>query len=359
MMRYLQQIWSRRIVRGLIYVVVISLTTYFSTQAGYCQSWWGRDNLIFRTYWACACNAELENSFFPDDKVTVLFEGCANSYVANIYPEPIRYMFIGTNEAPSGSVFLDLSPYNIKYLPPAILSKQLLLLDDSWWYTSDKETSRLWNWRTDEEIEVNRLDQHSIQSIIDSSTKMLNTSELAKLYENIDYVYVGNRFILFVDTSKGEGNHSHLLFESEIPSDLELKSILESGFAPYKEAPFASLHGSTYTACRQDIVSPNGRFVATRDGIFTTENNRQLIDTDQLIPNKRMESWLYRYEPIGYMPCMWSEDSTYVIYDYDYRGIDLVGLEPTSIPFGIRNRSRPIFPVPILQINLPTIELEP
>lgn len=69
---------NRRLKRSLltvgVFVVGFSLLPLF-LRVGYCQSWWGKESLLFRSWWLCTCSEDFEQSLYPEN-VEVLVSAC-------------------------------------------------------------------------------------------------------------------------------------------------------------------------------------------------------------------------------------------------------------------------------------------
>ena len=359
-MNTVKKFWQVSTKRRLIYMIVICFALYAPTYIGYCQGWWGRDSLLLRKFSSCACYTDVENSFFPNEHITVAISGCTDQFVRSVesaqgFAVVAHYETNDPSYSGDPNAFLWDPLTNEKQgFPIGLAPSHFSPLDSDYLYWSDGLERVIWHWRTDKTIPVQDRTTELVELFTNTNT--LKSELFNTVYREIDYVFTKEDYTMaiFIDEQTGH-NQTYRLAQSNIGDSAELKNILANSPIPIHKFELAglSLHYSGFCCPRNELVSPDGRFVATNDGVFSIETGQQLVNTENLIVQKRIESLMLRYEPVGYIPSLWLADSSGVIYSYNLQNEEWADRQPVPGFPRPRERDQPVFPVPILKVSIP------
>ena len=283
-------------------VILLPFLTYYSVQAGYCQGWWGKQNLFFRSLWLCSCSPELEHTFYPDH-VEVMFSACQEVIIQpswdgyflvtgdKNYEDSNRYLLNGfTGE----KINLDLvdSPDRITLLPEHMI-----------FYSS-----QIHNWKEEWIVSIDQSRESLPAPFSDKNIVNPEMVELLQTKEYIILVHYGYPYILAFDKAINEPGISLSWGHFS-----ELGSRWPVEFLEASELSYISIPPPEFRRLPPyNMISPNGRFLAENDGIYDVATGQQVAT----IPFVDKDPFSTPFSN-NYRPCCWFPYSSTVIYQFE------------------------------------------
>lgn len=361
---------------GMLITILIFIPLLL--RVGYCQRWWGKENLLFRSMWLCTCSEEFEQSLYPEN-VTVLASACDCSegrYRGSARPRffltPFPAVLFQTCEASPiaarvpGNQFLQVGNHLIDlytgettpFVPPSGTG-----ISPETWVTEDL----LWVLNRGEYYLYRLSDQASllIPDFRDLERGQVDISVLIEKLKQADQVWVieytvGTDLIaLHTDFWNHPDENFYFNFLS-LPREIYKKGVDQ----------FLADNGIAYeyVGNKNTTTSPTGRFIAERDGVYVVENNEKIFDYEIPLPHFYPYGvYSFPYSPTFFYPLLWRGDERAVVLtispiigDLDSTTepphIPLFATFPSSAagPFGILFS----LPQPVLMVTIPQDVLE-
>jgi len=306
---------------------------------GYCWGWWERSSLLLQYLFQCSCPAASEESRYPD-KVDVIVPAC--SYAGSILSPTGNLLYAQEGESRFADTFsstclLDFrtnekTPFFIGKGSSSFLTDDLLFL--SLEFGHDYEGGEYILDRT-----IGR--QYPIQSFVflreDAYVNSKpNLEVLAVELRDAKDVYLIDNDTIVALKSDFQESPEHSFYFEDLP-----------GYDPNRGEQFLQQnHIDFHTVPRlfqEEAVSPDGRFIARRDGIYLAESDEKIADA-YAVSGITGEHFSVRG---------WIFDSSGVIY-YEFLGGCL--LELPSYDGGTCSIS---VPQPLIKLKVPEEYLSP
>lgn len=289
----------KRFLKNVLIVMATLVAFYYLARFTYHQGWWGRDNLFARSMWLCSGPPELEESFYPDN-VDVLVSACENQLGMSVLSDRIilffseyewHYINLTTDKR---SVFNSaLSRYDIKLW----ISSDLILAWDNSDITRKHPVYYLFRPSTQEILlEIPYID--NIDDELVQGEETLNIPELVATLQDSKNVFVRDDTVLVLSTDYLQNTDKNFVFPASL-LPLPVYDFLEQNKIEYSE-------GAQSYCSNNKIISPNNRFEARTDGIYSFPEDNHIVDFNL------GEHPFYDY----YQPCGWLPDESGVILNY-------------------------------------------
>ena len=290
-------------------------------RVGYCQSWWGKENLLFRALWLCTCAEEFEQSLYPENvEVLVSACECEDGYRASRASLTVVQgaALVEACEAspaiqdvPGGRLlfvehyFIDLyTGQRIPFTPPGRIPAWIT--EDLFWY---QKAGGLHLFSMEQQTDLPVVDLFQARPDLLREDKGIDLTQLANELKQKKSVIVaeiiGVAQALVVDVKAGVEEYYYLNDIPFMDSDQgDLVAFLDTYGVPYER--FAP--SGTYSPIFEWMVtSPSGQWYAKNDEVYQAVNDQKIYDAGITLPRNLID----RYRTgvgASFFPCCWRAD---------------------------------------------------
>ncbi len=341
----------------VLIIVIVVFLLQLSTRIGYCNSWWGKNSLLMRSFWLCSCGAEFEQSLYPDH-VEVVFSACDNVRITPVARADQSLILVYGDDN-----FLESDPYlwqpmtgkktsiSLPKESYEILSDELLLLHGQ----HNVVPPQVINFISGESAPITIFDASTLPDIY-LSDGSVNPNVISLLFDNSSQIfaeikYGRNTIIVLGFNWIEQSEYNFILSEVYLPEEKEgwLKDVVDANGRSYTKLY------PQHIAERVLWKAPNEHFFADKSGIHALPENELILsmaEANHMTPCPD-SNCLYGYAPVGFQPCCWYSDNSAVLYEFKSGGGHPIWQIPLpSVYFGapIRYLSPSM---PILKVTVP------
>jgi hypothetical protein len=255
---------DRILVGGLVILLALPLL-YF----GYCWGWWGRQSLLLQYLFQCNCPPASEEARYPQS-VNVIVSACRNAGVRLAPSGRLLYANENWNGATSSYVLNLETDEKIDFAVPGNL--MYFLTDDLVFFSLNYGGDGYILDRTNgEQYPIQRFRYLHPDAIVDGNADL---SLLAEALRETKHVFLINDHDLVVALTPDSPTSSEYNFITgwfDIPGGGpdRVRLFLQEYNIPYQFIPSSLL---------EEVVSPDGRFVARPDGIYLVESGEKIVE---------------------------------------------------------------------------------
>ena len=251
--------------RSWIILIVLILGLPLLLYYGYCWGIWGRDSLLLQYLFQCNCPVASEEARYPEN-VDVIVPACLYANV-RLLPHG-RYLYVTERGIWSAPTYL-LDLYTNEKISINFPDSHFYFLTDNLVYVSMSDEYIL-DWLNQKQYPIQKFVSLHPNAHVDGQ---VNLETLANELHEAKHVFLinDNTVIALASTFPTSSDQNFVTGWFDIP-----------GFNPNRVEEFLRENSIVYESIPEnfpnDVVSPDGRFLARNDGIYLRETGQQIAD---------------------------------------------------------------------------------
>jgi hypothetical protein len=272
----------------------------------YCFGLWGRQIPLFQYLFQCNCPGFSEEWRYPK-QVDIIVSACRNTGMRISPSGRLALVYVGQEIDGKLSTFL-LDLATREEIPLTLPEGSIYFLNDELIYIfvhydhSHEGGEHILDLRTNTMYPIQKFVYWRPGSFIDGNADLNKLAESLQDAENVYYIRDGRLLVALPKDFAANPNQAFLSGASDIPYNGDVNRV----------EPFLYEYNISYKYIPPifpgEAISPNGKFIARHDGIYSAATNQKIVDGYKF-------SWYYRSYSGQYLSLRgWKYDSSGAIY---------------------------------------------